>query len=78
MEYGFDQGIWGGISFVVNMRGNHALVLALFVLKIKDFFFGVIKHLYTLCLGNLAKSYPQMMIFPPPTLCPQKYHHFGL
>ncbi len=26
MEFGFDRGIWGGISFVVSTRGNHAPV----------------------------------------------------
>ena len=27
IEYGFERRIWGGISFVVTKRGNHALVL---------------------------------------------------
>ncbi len=45
MEYGFGRGIWDGISLLETKRGNHALLLhkgqnfALFVLKIKLFFF---------------------------------------
>ena len=39
MEYGFDRGIWGGLSFVVTTRGNNR-ALVLFALYIPKHHFG--------------------------------------
>ncbi len=67
MVYGFERGIWDGISFVITTRGNHALgppkrrEFALFVLKIKLFFFliQVFFRENTIISGNISPNPPR-------------------